>query len=604
MVVAVCGAVAQAQDRVDERRLARFEVADAPDELVQTLARVLDSLRRADVVELAIDVDDDERRLRRLRELAIGALATEGYFEPQLTAAEDRNADGSPGEARYVVHVELGRRVTVGRVEIILDGAIEQQPQRRQQLVGGWELGHGSPFRDAAWTSAKSRLLAQVQEKDYAGARLVDSTAEVDVPSATVTLRVEINSGPPFRLGELQIEGLKHYDRNLVERFSPFQPGDRYDLTQLLDFQRRIQAAPYFASAVVSVEPDPDNAAAAPIVVKLVEAQRKRVQFGVGYSTNTGPRVEATYRQTQIFGFPYTLATGVGIDDKRAIIYGDVLLPPKPNGALDSVGGLYERTNIEDVVTQRWGAGAARAQVRDNAHGSIETKLSFNLQRELRRFVDAPGSASETNDVLSTTYTWTRRAVDEITDPRRGTVLSLSGSAGIGREIINSLSDNSFTRAYGRITWYLPVPWLDPKTNTLILRGEAGRVFTDDPSFIPTDFLFRTGGSGSIRGYRYLSIAPASESRRAGFTAFAVGSAEVVHWFSPVWGGALFVDVGDAADDFDQMRRLKRGTGFGVRWKTIAGPIALDLARGRRSTIGNDEIGGRWRLHFSVAIAF
>jgi translocation and assembly module TamA len=614
MVAAVCGATALAQDRVDDRRLARFEVPGASEEVNQTLARVLDSLRRSDVVELAIDIDDDERRLRRLRDLAVAALATEGYFEPELSVAPDRTADGVPDQARYVVKVELGRRALVGTVQIVLRGAVEEQPQRRDALVAGWELGQGSPFRDASWTIAKNRLLARVQEKDFAAARLVDSSAEVDVASATVTVRIEIDSGPVFRFGELQIEGLKHYDRNLVERFNPFRTGDRYDLGQLLDFQRRMQASPYFASAVVSVEPDPAQADAVPITVKLVEAQRKRLNFGVGYSTNIGPRFEATYRQTQIFGFPYTLASGIGIDETRAIVYSDLLLPPKPNGALDSVGGLFERSNIENVVTHRWGAGAARTRLRDSETSSIETKLSFNLQRELRRFTDRapndPNPASETNDVLSATYTWTRRAVDDITDPRRGTVMSLSGSAGLGREVVESLSDNTFTRAYGRITWYLPVPWLDPKTNVLVLRGEAGKVFTDDPSFIPTDFLFRTGGSGSVRSYRYQSIGRPVGSRLAGSTALAVGSIEAVHWFSREWGGAVFFDIGDAASDFDRMRQPARGAGFGVRWKTIAGPIALDLAYGERrldavdAPAPPDFIGGRWRLHFSVAIAF
>lgn len=595
------GGAAVAQERADERPLARFELADAPDEVRQTLARVLDSIRRADVVELAIDQDDDERRLRRLRELAIAALATEGYFSPELDAAPDRDADGRTAEARYVLKVELGRRATIGSIDIVVHGPILEQTHRRDVLVAGWDLPRGAAFRDADWMRAKARLLTRVQEKDFASARVVASSAEVDADAASVALRIEIDSGPAFTLGALQISGLVHYDQSLIERFNPFRPGDRYDAAQLLDFQRRMQTSPYFTSAVVSVEPDPARAEHVPIVVTLKEAPRKRVQFGVGYSTNTGPRVEATYRQAQIFDFPYTLQTGIGIDKTRAIVYGDLLLPPKPNGALDGVGGLFERSDIENVITHRWGAGAARTQVRDADGATIETKLSVNLQRELRRFADAANSPSETNDVLSSTWTWTRRAVDEIVDPRRGNVLSVSLSAGIGREFVQSLSDNTFTRAYGRFTLYLPPPWVDPKRNVLILRGELGRVLTADPTFMPSEFLFRTGGAGSVRGYGYQSIGRPPGSIRAGSTALAIASAEAVHWFTREWGGAAFFDIGDAADDFDRMRSPARGAGFGVRWKTIAGPIAFDTAYGERRA---DRSGGRWRLHFSVAIAF
>lgn len=600
-VASLAGGTAIAQDRADDRQLARFDVAGAPDEVLATLALVLDSIRRADVVELAIDRDDDERRLRRLRELVIAALATEGYFTPDIDAAADRDAD-RPDQARYVVKVDLGRRATIASVEIAIGGAISDQSLRRSELVAGWELPKGAAFRDADWSRAKTRLLTRVADKDFAAARIVHSSAEVDADAASVALRIEIDSGPAFTLGALQVTGLNHYDQALVERFNPFRPGDRYDAAQLLDFQRRMQSSPYFAAAVVSVEPDPAHAEHAPIVVTLTEAPRKRVQFGVGYSTNTGPRVEATYRQAQIFDYPYTLQTGAGTDRTRSIIYGDLLLPPKPNGALDSVGGLFERTSIENLITHRWGAGAARAQMRDSDGASIETRLSFNLQRELRRFADAPNAPGETNDVLSSTWTWTRRAVDEITDPRRGSVMSVSLSAGLGREIVKSLSDNTFTRATGRMTLYLPPPWLDPKRNVLILRGELGRVFTDDPTFVPSEFLFRTGGAGGVRGYAYQSIGRPPGSTRAGSTALAIGSVEGVHWFTPDWGGAAFLDAAyDFDRDLEQLRTRARAAGFGLRWKTIAGPIALDTAYGERRADGS---GGRWRLHFSVAIAF
>ncbi|HRK57065.1 MAG TPA: BamA/TamA family outer membrane protein, partial [Burkholderiaceae bacterium] len=247
------------------------------------------------------------------------------------------------------------------------------------------------------------------------------------------------------------------------------------------------------------------------------------------------------------------------------------------------------------------GAGAARLTVEERAASTIETKLSVNLQRELRRFTDAPDLPSETNDVVSTTWSWTRRAVDELTDPRRGTVLSYALTAGLRREFIESLAANTFARGWLRAKIYLPFPGLDPADNVLIVRGELGRVFVDNPSFVPNEFLFRTGGADSLRGYAYQSIGRPPGSARAGSTALAIGSIEAVHWFGPQWGGALFFDIGDAADDFDQMRKPARAAGVGVRWKTLAGPIAFDFAYGERRP---DNTGGRWRLHFSVAIAF
>lgn len=577
-----------------QRPLARFDVPDAPAEVYVALERVLESRRRFTVTELEVDREDDERLLRRLQELALPALATEGYFSARFRV--EPSADEA---ARYVLRVELGPRATVRQVDLVFKGGIEQQPQRMAELRRAWELPAGAPFRDSLWGSAKSRLLSRVQEKDFAAAQLADSQAEVNVENASVVIRVEVDSGPPFTVGDLVVNNLKRYDKSLVERFNPFKPGDRYDVLQLLDFQRRMQSSPYFASVVVNVDADPAKADRAPIVVDVTEATSKRVSFGIGYSTNTGARFETTYRQAHLFGHPYTLQSGFGIDQTRSIVYGEILLPPKPNGALDSVGALFERSEIERVITHRWGGGVARKQVRERPDATVETRLAGNVERETRRS-EEPNTPSRTNDTLYGTYTWTRRAVDEITDPRRGTILSATAGAGIGREVLQSLSENTFSYLYGRYVRYQPLPFLDPRRNILIGRLEAGRTFTDNPDVVPKDFLFTAGGSGSVRGYAYQSLGPNAGTARPGGTNLLVGSLEYVHWFSPEWGGALFVDVGDVADDV-QKYEFGRGAGLGVRWKTIAGPIALDYAYGERRS---DGTGGRWRLHFSIAIAF
>ena len=590
LAVLFCAGVA-----AQERPLARFEVDNAPADVRDALDKVLGAQRRTDLPELAADRADEERRLRRLQEEALAALATEGYFSPQLSAAEDTTA-----AARYLVRVVLGARARVTQVDLSLRGGIEAQPARVAELVAEWRLPVGRPFRNADWTAAKSRLLGRVLDRDFAAARIADSSADVDADAATVRLTVEIDSGPAFTIGELQVSGLERYDRELVERFNPFKPGDRYDAAQLRDFQQRLQQSPYFGTAVVTVEPDPQQAQNAPLVVELREQRTKRVAVGAGYSTDTGAKLEATYRQVMLFGYPYTLQSGFGIDKTRFVTYADILLPPKPSGALDSFGVLYERSDINEILTHRSAAGATRAYVRESDGVTFDTKLTLNLQREKRRFEDVAGQPEESNTTLSATYRWTRREVDEVTDPRRGSILTLQGTVGVGQQLLDNASNNSFVGAYGRYVRYMAFPGLDPKRTQLIARGELGRVFTDNPSVVPTDFLYRTGGAGTVRGYSYLAIGREPGTTNAGGTVLLVGSLEAVRWFSESWGGAVFCDVGDAAVDVDAID-LGRGTGFGVRWKTPAGPLALDLAYGKRR---DDGLGGEWKIHFSVAIAF
>lgn len=570
--------------------LVRFALPDgAPSTIAPLLQRAVDGLRVRD----GMDLDDDERQLRRLRASTIDVLATEGYFMPTLTVAEDGD-----GRARYVMRVDLGPRTVVTRLDLEFRGSIQQQAKRVEEIRRAWELQPGQPFRDPQWSASKRRALSAVQDRDFPTATIVESNAEIDVETSSARLQVVIDSGPAFTLGPVRVTGLSRYEPSLVQRFVDFREGDPYDRTKLLDFQRRLQAGPFFSGVEVEAQLDPAAPERAPVEVRVREAQSKRVSVGLGVSTNVGARLEAMYRQVGLFGRPYTLQTGFGVDETRQIGFADVLLPPKPDGARDSFGVLGEHTNIEDLETKRYAAAVAREYTFNRNDILIDTRLALTAQREAQRVTDETNKTviDELNDTLSLSYQWTRRHVDSITDPRRGDVITLRGAGGIGRAGIGQLLDKSFTHMYARYVRYVPVF----NTDQLILRGEAGHVFADDINFVPTDFRFRAGGAGSVRGYQYESLgtpvigSDGKVSAIAPSRSLLIGSVEYVRWFNPSWGLAAFYDVGDAFDR--RPESFAAGYGLGGRYRTIAGPLALDIAYGDRDA--------KWRVHFSIAIAF
>jgi translocation and assembly module TamA len=75
----------------------------------------------------------------------------------------------------------------------------------------------------------------------------------------------------------------------------------------------------------------------------------------------------------------------------------------------------------------------------------------------------------------------------------------------------------------------------------------------------------------------------------------ATGSAEFVHWLNDKWGAAVFTDIGDAADTPKEWKG-NPSYGVGARFKTPAGPLALDLAYAADPR--------KFRLSFSVSVAF
>lgn len=552
-------------------------VLDAPAELRTLLQQHVRLLRRG-AQPLPIDEADRLALTRRTRGEIADLLATEGYFSPRVRF--DRSVPG-----QWTVAVEPGPRAVVRSVDIRFEGeVVRAAPPSRggvsaDQLRSAWTLPVGAPFRQAAWDEAKAQLLDALGATRYAAARISQSRAEIDPDGASAHLSLTLDSGPAFYLGELEVEGVHDLPADLVARYSQLRPGDPYEREALLAFQSGLQNTPHFGSVIVDIERAPALAAAVPVRVQVTEALPRRVGFGAGYSTNTGARVEASYRDSNLWRRGWDFSTGLRLEQRRQALFGDVFLPPSGRHR-DSVGAALEASNLEglDVTTQA--VGVARTVVR----GNIETQFALRLQHERIVPDGAPASSANT---LTANWKWLQRAVDSVFDPRHGTVLELQ----LGGGTALAVAEQDFVRGYVRMVRYQPVR----RSDVLILRAEAGATVADSRDGIPQDFLFRAGGSQSVRGYDYQSLGVSEGSATVGGRYLGTLSAEYVNWFSPEWGAALFVDAGDAADAWQELR-LRSGVGVGARWRSPAGPLAVDLAYGRDA--------GTIQLHFGVGIAF
>jgi len=513
---------------------------------------------------------------QQLRAQAEEILATEGYFSPGI------DIDDEQGNLR--LRIDPGPRTLIDSVALSLDGPIGAE--QRQALIDGWRLPAGQPFRQEDWNAAKQQVLAELLASEHADARLVDSRADIDTEQARAALSAHYHAGPRYYYGELQFSGLHRFTPALVTRYNrQVRPGEPYRAADLQTLVSILQSTPYFANvraeldtsaAVISA----DGSAIAPVRLQIRERPAHRAGFGVGVSSNTGARVEANYNTPDLFGQAWELDTGLRLEQKRQTFYSDVILPPDDKQRRHSIGFVHETSDIEKLRIERHALGVQSVQQR----GSVEQRLSLNWQLENRR---PDGSAEVTSRALVPNATWTWRQVDNLLDPRAGTVLQLS----VGGGAKAALSDQNFVRLHGRIQHYLPIGARD----TLALRGELGRTFADSRLRIPQDYLFRAGGTGSVRGYAYQSLGIKEGEATVGGRYLAVVSAEYTHWLNDDWGLALFVDAGDAVDALADAR-LAAGYGFGIRWRSPAGPIGADLAYGERE--------GRLQLHFSLSIPF
>jgi len=546
-----------------------------PDALRPLLEKHLDFLELAP--DQLLDAGGRVALMRRARKEIREMLATEGYFSPTI---ERKDLE----DGRLLVVVTPGGRTHISSVDLRFTGDLTggegDRPARLAALRNAWGLQAGQPFRQADWDAAKQRLLDALSTREYAAASIVDSQAVINPDTASAELKVEVDSGPVFRFGPMEVSGLADYDASLVERYRPPERGEPYSQERLLRFQTALQNTSYFASVVVDIDRSTPTPEAVPVRVTVIEAKPRRIGFGSGISSNTGYRVETSYRDAHFMGQPWTLVSGVRVEQRRQLGYADVFLPPSLSGHLDSFGVLAEHTNISGLQTQRQSIGVVRTIPR----GSMENRLALNFQHEI---LTPEGSLRSSRSALTANWSWTYRAVDNILDPRHGQVVNFQ----LGGASRAFLSDRNFVRLYGRYQHFFPVGERD----VLILRAEGGMTLAASRDGVPQDFLFRTGGAQTVRGYAYQSLGVTEGSATVGGRYLAVTSAEYVHWYEGNWGVAAFVDAGNANDE-RELFKMNLGYGVGPRWRSPAGPIAVDLAYGQ-----SDH---RVRLQFAVAIAF
>ena len=202
-------------------------------------------------------------------------------------------------------------------------------------------------------------------------------------------------------------------------------------------------------------------------------------------------------------------------------------------------------------------------------------------------FRSASPAPIQINEALTLDWRWRRQVVDDPINIRRGDVTEIR--VGGGSQLF--LSDQDFIRTYARHQSWWPIGSQD----VIFVRAEVGYTLASSRFGIPQEYLFRAGGIQSIRGYDFKSIGVQEGNAIVGGRTMATGTIEYTRWLTHQWGAAAFADIGSAADSWHRMHPFL-GYGGGVRWRSPAGPIALDLARSHET--------GTLRVHFSMAIAF
>lgn len=565
---------------------------EAPADLKALLERHLDLVRLGRVARDEVEDSEWSRLIDTAPAQVRQLLLTEGYVAP--TVMLQREPGRSAGQPDVVLlQVDPGQRARISRVTIEVEGALERGAAAReehaestlQQLRGRWALQPGSEFRNPLWADAKSAALARLRAAGYATAVWSGTGAEIDPEHNEVRLFLVADSGPLFRFGGLVIDGLTVQDESTVMNLAATRPGTPVTETLLLDFQDRLQKVGLFESISVTLDTDPANAEAARVQVRVGESPLQVYTFGLGFSADTGARASVEHVYRRVFGFAATARNKAEWGAKRQVWDGEISTHPNAGLYRNLLGGAVEwlKTDSDTVLSQRLRLGRAQDKQR------VERLYFAEVERSQR---EAAGTKVQAVAVSGNFHAlW--RDLDNLLLPTRGVALGLQ--LGAGRSHGTDTDAGYFGRTYARLTGFLPLG----RQVYAQARVEAGQVFVGNKdTVLPQSQLFRAGGDESVRGYAPRSLGPLTDGGVGGGKVLLTTSLELATPIStrvPALWGAVFLDAGNAADNFSNFK-VFLGTGLGVRYRSPIGPLRIDLAWSPESR--------KTRLHFSVGITF
>lgn len=504
-----------------------------------------------------------QRRLRRLIPPAAEAL---GYYETRF----ELKIDGETAR----ISLMPGEPVRWTAPDIrILGEAAQLKPMttrvREAPIRAGDVLDHG------VYDRFKRDLQEACREYGFLDARYARSELRIDVPSRSARALLELDCGQRYQFGAVTFSSSR-IQPELLQRLSPVETGTPYRKRRMSDLYRNLQGSRYFADIDITPTPNRD-AHQVDIAASVTDAPRNRFLVGLGYGTDTGPRVRLGWQRPVVNSAGHSFEIETTLTDPIQQLNADYRIPlSNPLDKFISVPVEFERKVIEDTDSSLGRAGVfyndVFAQVWRGRLGANVEAESYQQGSEPRKTVRylVPGAAL------------TRQVLAEGIDPLSGnkTWMEVWGSlAELG-------ADTAFLRAnIGHKRLFNP--W---GSHLLIVRAEAGAIATDNIQQIPASQRFFTGGDTSVRGFGYETLSTQdANGKLIGSQYLNVASLDYSIKVRAAWRAAVFVDTGRAFNSKDE--EWHKAAGIGVRWLSPIGQIRIDLA------LPIDEPDVDWRLH-------
>ncbi|WP_415403922.1 autotransporter assembly complex protein TamA [Tateyamaria sp. SN3-11] len=545
---------------------------------VQAPDALRDDLRNASLSATLADAEDETPRPIDVLSAAqadygrlIAFLYDQGYFGPSISILLDGReaAAMSPIAApqaisSVVLIVDPGRVFTFGDLSIT-PGAPETE------ATPGFSRGQTA--RVSTLRAATAAEIEGWRQAGHAKANVSGQSITANHPEATLNAAVSLDPGPRLSLGRLTISGDSAVREKRIREIAGWPSGEVFDPDTLDKVQNRLRRTGTFAAATLTEADTANPDGTLDVTATISDQLPRRYSFGAEYGTLDGLSVSALWLHRNIFGGAERLRieaeiSGVGGDtdgvdfllgarlsrpatwrtDLEAYLLGEIEQRDDPN--------LFSRTATLELGTTyfasedreySYGVGIQTAETRDDLGERDYTILTFPFTATFDR----------RDDPLNATSGYYAQAA----------LTPFVAIDGTDSGVVSTLDLRTYRQLGERVT--------------LAFRGLLGSVAGPTLENAPADYLFFSGGSGTVRGQDYQSLGvDLSPSVTIGGRSFLGLSSEVRVKTGERLSVVAFYDAGYIGPEsfIDGSGEWHTGYGAGIRYDTGIGPIRFDMA--------------------------
>lgn len=548
-----------------------------------------DFVERYEALSTIEELEDEEANVAQLvararedEELLNNLLRVYGYYDGQVIRsigtlqAGEETADQTPTVRFDVVP---GERYRYGAIDL---GNLETA-EDFQALREAFEIYPGDYLQSDTIVQEQFDLDRALGESGYPFAAIDEPQLLIDHERVEGDLTLNVEPNGKYVFGQVTSSDPEFLSGEHLSTIARFEPGDTYQRSLSMDLRRAVTATGLVSTVEVTPRevspPQGDNPGVVAMDVELQRAKLRTIAGAIGYGSEEGIRVQASWEHRNLFppegalrlrGIIGTQEQLVGITFRKNNFggrdrvltldaYANTIDSPAFEARTVALVGIYERKST--LLFQKefsWSAGfelIATQERPPEIDGMVQPRQTY--------FVGAlPGTIllDETDDLL---------------DPTRGFRLGarlspeVSRTNGVESFYLRSQVDGSYYQSL---------------SDRLVLAGRAtfGSIPGADLLDIAPSRRFYAGGGGSVRGYGFRKIGPRNELGEPTGGRSLVELAAEARIRTGFLDGAVsvvpFVAAGSVSTgptpSFDE---IKIGAGVGLRYHTGFGPIRLDV---------------------------